>query len=129
MWDLDAYTCVRVLQGHNKPVQRLTIRGNMLYSTAGRWLRAWDLNTYKCVRNVQTQADGGALRALAMGPSGTIYVAGQARISKEASMHSHVCLPLPHCTCFWSEHGASYTHHQRNSLQQQDQIDVLQDAS
>ncbi len=58
-------------------MQRLEIHGNSLYSTAGRKIRVWDLTTFRCRKNIHTQDDGGALRALALGQTGTIYVAGQ----------------------------------------------------
>ena len=77
VWDLNSCICLHTLRGHNKPVQRLEIRGKMLCSTAGRKIRVWDLETFRCRKNIHTQDDGGALRALALGPSGTIYVAGQ----------------------------------------------------
>ena len=77
VWDLQACTCLHTLRGHSKPVQKLAIRGGLLYSTAGRKMRVWDLDTFKCIRNVHTQDDGGALRALAVGEKRSIFVAGQ----------------------------------------------------
>ena len=77
VWDLSSCACLHTLRGHNKPVQRLEICGNSLYSTAGRKIRVWDLTTFRCRKNIHTQDDGGALRALALGSAGTIYVAGQ----------------------------------------------------
>ena len=46
----------------------------------------WDLGSYACVRVVQLPREGGALSALAVGPDGTAYIAGQAR----------ACLGLQH---------------------------------
>ena len=77
VWDLQACTCLHTLRGHNKPVQKLAIRRGLLYSTAGRKMRVWDLETFRCIRNLHTQDDGGALRALAVGEKRSIFVAGQ----------------------------------------------------
>jgi len=36
VWDLESCTCLHTLRGHNKPVQKLGLRGGALYSIAGR---------------------------------------------------------------------------------------------
>lgn len=68
---------MRTLCGHNKPVQKLEVRGRRLVSIAGRKIRVWCVDTLRCVRNVHTQDGGGALRALAVADRDTVYVSGQ----------------------------------------------------
>ena len=77
VWDLSTFACVKTLRGHNKPVQVLQQRHGLLYSIGGRKIRIWDLTTFCCLKNIHTQDDGGAMRALAVGSDGTIYVGGQ----------------------------------------------------
>ena len=47
VWDLQSCTCLHTLRGHNKPVQKLGLRGGNLYSIAGRKVRVWCLKSYR----------------------------------------------------------------------------------
>lgn len=87
---METCSCLHTLAGHNKPVQKLAISNCYLYSIAGRKIRVWDLDTFACLRNIHTQDDGGALRALSV-TGHAIHVAGQVRYL------AHIALQ---CDCF-----------------------------
>lgn len=95
VWDLAQGKCVRTLTGHSRPVQRLHIAGGRLYSIGGRSLRIWDLATYACLRVLQQPRESGALSALAVGPNGIVYVAGQVCIRSVITSLKYNCLVLP----------------------------------
>lgn len=77
VWDLAAFTCVRTLTGHARPVQRLWVDGGLLYSAGGRTVRVTRLDTWTCVRVLTLPPASGSIYALAVGGEGTVYVAGQ----------------------------------------------------
>lgn len=61
-------------------------------STAGRSVRVWDLGSYACVRVLQQPREAGALCALAVGPDGTIYIAGQVCAAASVSSDNNLLL-------------------------------------
>jgi WD40 repeat protein len=84
---LEQGKCVRTLTGHSRPVQRLHVAGNRLFSIGGRSLYVWDLDTYACLRIVQQPRESGALYAVAIGSDNTLFVAGQVSTpSKDTSL-------------------------------------------
>ena len=79
MWDLQQCKCRHTLIGHTKPVQRLVLSGERLYSTAGSTVRVWDLQTLQCLDVLHSHSDGGSLCGLALDEAGLVYVGGQVR--------------------------------------------------
>ena len=79
VWDLQQCKCRHTLTGHTKPVQRLVLSGNRLYSTAGSTVRVWDLQTLQCLDVLRSHSDGGSLCGLALDGAGFVYVGGQVR--------------------------------------------------
>ncbi len=99
MWDLQQGKCIRTLTGHSRPVQKLHVAGQRLFSVGGRSLRVWDLATYVCRHVIHLPRDNGALSALAVSPEGMLYIAGQVGCCCYSSFPLFALTEIPRLHC------------------------------